>query len=248
MTATPSRRSLVFATLATAVALPILIGLGVWQLERLAWKEALIARLTQRLEAAPDKMPPADQWPMLARDDMEFRRVSFSAQLVPGAEAFVYATASPLRQDSNEPGFWVFAPARLADGSTVIVNRGFVPNGKRDPATRAQGAITGAVTFTGLLRWPEDRGMFTPPDDVNGNVWYLRDHNAIAAGKNWGRVAPFYVELEAPVPPGGLPSPARVSTIRLPNSHLQYAVTWFGLAAGLAGVYLVWLLGQRRRR
>jgi surfeit locus 1 family protein len=91
------------------------------------------------------------------------------------------------------------------------------------------------------MRWPETRGMFNPPDDPARNVWFVRDPAAMAAAKQLGPVAPFYVEQEGPVPPGGWPSPARMS-VNLPNNHLQYAVTWFGLAAVLIGVFasFVW--------
>ena len=136
------------------------------------------------------------------------------------------------------PGYWVFAPARLAGGSIVLVDRGFVPPERKDPASRAQGAPHGTVDVVGVMRWPEPRGMFTPADDPKTNVWYLRDSKAIAAAKKWDTAAPFYIEQEAPVPPGGLPKPGKLA-VNLPDSHLQYAITWFGLALGLAGVYVI---------
>jgi surfeit locus 1 family protein len=151
-----------------------------------------------------------------------------------------------LRTDVKGPGYWVFAPARLAGGGTVIVNRGFVPADRKAPGSRPQSVADGVIDVTGLMRWPEPRGLFTPGDDARGSVWYARDPAAIAAAKGWGAVAPFYVDMEAPQPPGGLPRVAPIATIALPNNHLQYALTWFALAAGLAGVYLVWLRGRRR--
>jgi surfeit locus 1 family protein len=90
------------------------------------------------------------------------------------------------------------------------------------------------------MRWPETRGLFTPADEPQNNVWYLRDSTAIAAAKKWATAAPFYIEQESPVPPGALPLPGKLQ-VELPNNHLQYALTWFGLALGLAGVYVVWL-------
>ena len=89
--------------------------------------------------------------------------------------------------------------------------------------------------------------MFTPADDSKDNVWYLRDIGAIAAAKHWPTAAPFYVEQESPVPPGGLPRPGKL-VVNLVDNHLQYAITWFGLALALAGVYVVWLAGRLRRR
>ena len=140
----------------------------------------------------------------------------------------------------------MFAPARLAGGSVVLVDRGFVPADRKDPATRAQGTPQGVVDIVGVMRWPEARGMFTPADEPQNNVWYLRDSKAIAAAKKWDTAAPFYIEQETPVPPGGWPKPGKL-VVELPDNHLQYAITWFGLALGLAGVYVVWLAGRLRR-
>jgi cytochrome oxidase assembly protein ShyY1 len=97
------------------------------------------------------------------------------------------------------------------------------------------------------MRWPEARGTFTPADEPQNNVWYLRDSKAMAQAKKWDSAAPFYIDQESPVPPGGLPLPAKLE-VHLPDNHLQYAITWFGLALALAGVYVAWLVGQFRRR
>jgi surfeit locus 1 family protein len=244
---TGSRKtSLVFPTVFALGGIAVLVGLGVWQLERLTWKEGLIATLSARLSARPVTLPPAVRWPALMQADDEFRRVNFSADFAPGQEALVYATGSALRADVKEPGYWIFAPARLAGGGTVIVNRGFVPADRKTPESRPDSAAGDIVDVTGLMRWPEHRGMFTPGDDARGNVWYARDPAAIAAAKGWGEVAPFYIDMEAPQRAGGLPRVAPITTIRLSNNHLQYALTWFALAAGLAAVYLVWLRSRRR--
>jgi surfeit locus 1 family protein len=241
------KRGLVFPTVFALGGIVVLIGLGVWQLERLQWKEGLIATLAARLAAGPVALPPPPRWPALTQANDEFRRVNFSADFTTGQEALVYATGTALRSDVKGPGYWVFAPARLAGGGTVIVNRGFVPADRKAAESRPQSAADGVVDVTGLMRWPEPRGMFTPNDDARGNVWYARDPAAIAAAKGWGAVAPFYIDMEAPQRQGGLPRVAPIRTITLTNNHLQYALTWFALAAGLAGVYLVWLFGRRRR-
>ena len=223
------------ATLLSIAGVAILIGLGVWQLDRKVWKEDLIATLNARLGRAPENLPPRASWPQLREDGAEFRRVTFPAEFLDGEEALVYTAGSPLR-----PGYWVFAPARLAGGSIVLVNRGFVPADHKDPATRAEGNPRGIIDVIGVLRWPEARGSFTPADDPKNNVWFLRDSNSIAAFKKWATAAPFYVDQEEPVPPGGWPKPGRLEA-HLPDNHLQYAITWFGLALALAGVYVVWL-------
>ncbi len=177
----------------------------------------------------------------------EYTRVKFSAEFIAGQEALVYTAGSAFRPDVHGPGYWVFAPARLAGGGIVVVDRGFVPLERKDAASRAQGAPQGTIDIVGVMRWPETRGLFTPNDEPQNNLWYLRDPGAIAAAKKWDSASPFYVEQESPVPPGGLPKPGKLA-VALPDNHMQYAITWFGLAAGLTGVYGVWLAGRLRRR
>ena len=157
----------------------------------------------------------------------------------------LFAAPSTFRPDAKGPGYWVLTPARLADGGIVIVNRGFVPDGRQNPATRAAGQVTGPVRIVGSIRWPGERHWFTPADEPAKNLWFTADPQSVAAAKGIGTVAPFYVEQESPVPPGGLPKPGKLM-VTLPDNHLQYALTWFGLALGLAGVYVAWL--SRRLR
>jgi surfeit locus 1 family protein len=230
-------RSLIVPALSTLVGLALLIGLGVWQLERKAWKEGLIDQITRRMNAAPAPLPPPDRWSSLdgARD--EFTRVTFHAVFENDREALVFAGASAFRPDTSGTGYWVFTPAKLADGARVVVNRGFAPEANKNPASRAAGPVNAPIDIVGVLRWPERAGIFTPAGEPAQNLWFARDQIAMAAAKGWGNVAPFYVEQEAPVPPGGLPLPGKL-TVNLPNNHLQYAITWFGLAVVLAGVFI----------
>jgi len=235
------------ATVFAIVGVAILCGFGLWQLDRKVWKENLIATLTARLARAPENLAPHASWPRLVPEGNEYARVTFPAEFLEGQEALVYTNGSPFRPDVKGTGYWVFAPARLAGGSIVLINRGFVPLDRKDIGTRAEGAPRGIVDVVGVMRWPETRGLFTPADDVQGNVWYLRDPKAMAEAHKWATVAPFYIEQESPVPPGSLPKPGKLN-VQLPNNHLQYALTWFGLALALAGVYIVWLAGRLRRR
>ncbi len=235
------------ATVLVIVCMAILIGLGIWQLDRKIWKENLVATVTTRIARPPQDLPPRANWPRLMPAGNEYSRVAFPAEFLEGQEAFVYTAGSSLRPDVEGQGFWVFSPARLAGGSIVMVNRGFVPTDRKDVATRAAGAPRGSVDIVGYMRWPEARGLFTPADDVKSNVWYVRDPKAMAEAHKWSVAAPFYIDQEAPLPPGGLPKPGRIE-VKLPNNHLQYALTWFGLALALAGVYVVWLAGRLRRR
>ena len=227
------------------VALAVFIGLGTWQLQRKAWKEALIARLEQRLNAPPAELPPREQWPLLDPAEDEFRHVKFSAAFVPDTEALVYTTGSALRSDVSGPGYWVLEPVRLATGGLVVVNRGFIPEGRQNPASRAGGEITGIVEMVGALRWPEPRGIFSPNDQPARNLWFARDPVGIAAAKGWGDVAPFYVELERPQPSGGLPQGGALKA-NLRNEHFQYAITWYGLALVVVVMFGFWL-GARRQ-
>ena len=228
------------------LAFAALVALGTWQMQRKAWKEGLIAALTERFAAPPQKLPAAKNWPELDRASDEYRRVKFSAEFDNSREALVWGAASAFRPDVSGLGYWIFTPARLADGSILIVNRGFVPEGRQDPTSRPDGEVSGPIEIVGAMRWP-DRSWFTPSDEPAKNLWFARDPSAIAAAKGLGSglgsglgpVAPFYVEQEGPVPPGGLPQPGKL-VVNLPDNHLQYAVTWYGLALVLAGVFIAW--------
>jgi surfeit locus 1 family protein len=228
------------ATIAAVAGILILCGLGVWQLDRKVWKENLIAKLNSRLVEAPKDLPPRASWSQLREDGEEFHRVTFPAEFLDGEEALVYTAGSPLRPDVKGPGYWVFAPARLAGGSIVVINRGFVADDHKDPNTRAGDAPRGTIDVVGVMRWPESRNTFTPADDPKKNIWYLRDSNSIATFKKWATAAPFYIDQEEPVPSGVWPKPGKLE-VHLPDNHLQYAITWFGLALALAGVYVAWL-------
>ena len=238
------RRGVLLPTVLVLAGVAVLAGLGTWQVERLAWKQGLIAAMEARLTAAPAPPPARAQWSALDPGTQEFRRVVFTAELLHDKEALVYTTGSPLRPDVAGIGYWVFTPARLSDGTLVMVDRGFVPEAKRDPVTRAEGQVASAIEIVGVLRWPESPGLFTPAADLARNLWFARDPAAMAAAKGIGPVAPFYVEQERPAPPGGLPRPGRLQP-NLPNNHLGYAITWYGLAVVLIGVFAAWLLNRR---
>ena len=244
-------RGLLLPGIFALLCLALFVGLGTWQLERKAWKDKLIATLTQRLSALPQPLPSAGSWDGLNPDDAEFRRVAFRAEFrdpVPpnprNHEARVYTAGSGLRDDIKEPGYFVFAPARLPDGRIVVVNRGFVagqPNAQTKPAPRPEGP----VDIGGILRWPERRGWFVPGYDARNDVWYARTLFEMTSQKEWDTTAPFYVEQESPVPAGGIPKPGTLK-LNLPNNHLQYALTWYGLAIVLLAVFAAWIRSRGR--
>jgi surfeit locus 1 family protein len=233
------RGSLAVPCVVAAAAFATLIALGMWQIERKHGKEALIETLTQRVAAAPVALAAKEQWPRLSPENDEFRRVVFRAEFLQTQEAFVYTVGSALRPDISGIGYWIFTPARLPNGALVVVNRGFVPQDRLDTHTRGEGQILDAVEIVGALRWPEARGWFAPNADPTRNIWYVRDHLVIAAAKGWGEVAPFFIDQEAPVPPGGLPRVGPLA-VQLRNDHLQYALTWFGLALVLVVAFTIW--------
>jgi surfeit locus 1 family protein len=246
------RRGVAGLGIFTVLILALLLGLGVWQLQRRIQKHALIAALTERLAASPGALPPAGQWSALTPAGDEFRRVSFSATYEPGPDAMVYSSGSAVRTDISGPGTWAFMPARLSGGETVVVNVGFVQNTMQDRALEDRAVtqlITGApVTLTGYLRFPESAGILTPQENLGKRLWFTRDHMAMAQKLRWdqaGRIAPFYIDLESPVPSNGIPKPGPLE-VQLRDDHLQYAITWFGLAGAVMIAFGVWLFGQRR--
>jgi surfeit locus 1 family protein len=244
--ATNLRRGVLVPSLAAAMALATLVSLGLWQLDRKAWKEGLIATIEQRLSAPPVALPPPAEWPQLTAAGDEFRHVVMTGEFLNDREALVYTGGSTLRDATGGQGYWVFTPARIGGGGLVMVNRGFVPEGKQNPTSRPDGQVGGPINMVGVLRWPEKPGLFTPAGDPLRNIWFVRDSSAIAAAKGMS-VAPFFVELESPDPPGGMPRVGRLHP-NLPNNHLGYALTWLGLAAVLVGVYAIWLFGNWRKQ
>jgi cytochrome oxidase assembly protein ShyY1 len=221
----------------SAVMVAVLIGLGVWQLQRRVEKHALIAMLDERLATAPVPLPDQADWPKLTRTRDEFRRVTFAATFESRPEAHVFSSGSAVRPDVTSPGVWVFAPARVGDSGVVAINRGFAPEGQFD---RISPRPTGAVTLTGYLRFPEMPGLWTPQADLAKRLWFLRDPAAMAQALNWGGIAPFYIDLEAPAPANGVPKPGPLE-VHLKDDHMQYAITWFGLAAAVGIAFAVWL-------
>jgi cytochrome oxidase assembly protein ShyY1 len=257
MTAISATRRGVGFGLFTLVMLMLFIGLGVWQLQRRVEKHALIAALTERLAAAPQVLPPPSQWNALTPAKDEFRRVRFAASYQALPDAMVYSSGSAVREDISGPGTWAFLPARLPSGETVVINAGFVQNTMQDRAQEDRVVtrlVTGEpVTLTGYLRFPEREGLLTPSENLAKRLWFTRDHLAMARALGWGQaggqgdshLAPFYVDLETPVPASGIPKPGPLE-VHLKDDHLQYAITWFALAGAVLIAFAVWWRAQRR--
>ena len=241
-------RSLVLLGAVSAVAFVILVGLGVWQLERRAWKEALIARVEAGLAADPVAAPGPDAWPSLDLRDVEYAPVEAVGVFDHAREVHVVHTLVEPKGPAGGIGYQIFTPFRADDGWWVYVNRGFVPRDNEDPATRSPGQIEGETEVAGLLRAPSTRSWFMPGDDIAGNAWFSRDPAlfAAASGLPPDDVAPYIIDARFdPQLPGGLPQGGE-TIISFPNNHLSYALTWLGLAAVLAGVLLAFVVKRVR--
>ncbi|MBX5184452.1 SURF1 family protein [Rhizobium sp. NZLR5] len=217
-----------------------LAALGTWQVQRLAWKRDLIARVDQRVHARPLPAPTQADWAKVNAADDEYRRVSAAGTLANDKETLVYASTA------LGPGYWVMTPLTLADGTAVLVDRGFVPTDRRDPATRRDGELSGIVEITGLMRMSEPKGSLLQSNDLAADRWYSRDVAAIAQKRGLSAVAPYFIDADAAANPGGLPV-GGLTIIHFPNNHLVYAITWYGLAAMVLALLVFILRGETGR-
>jgi surfeit locus 1 family protein len=226
-----------FTVAAVLAAIAVFIALGVWQVERLFWKLDLIESVDARLAAAPVAAPGPEAWAGLTPEVDAYARVTATGRFLHDREVRTLAVTE------LGSGYWVMTPLETWD-FTVLVNRGFVPASRRDPATRTEGQVAGLVTVHGLLRFSEPGGGFLRGNDPMAGRWYSRDVAAITdAMRLKGPVAPYFIDAGAEPNPGGLPV-GGLTVVRFRNAHLSYALTWFALAGGLA--YLA--LRARRRR
>lgn len=238
----PRRRSsAAVAAIGAGVVLvfAVLVGLGTWQLYRLSWKLDLIARVEQRVHAAPTAPPGPAAWGEFSAEADRYRHVTVSGTFLDDRETAVQAVTA------LGGGFWILSPFRTDAGYTVLVNRGFVPPDRRDPSSRQAGNIAGRATVTGLLRPSELGGAFLRSNDPRADRWYSRDVAAIAAARGLGPVAPYFIDAEA-TPNSGRGPVGGLTVIAFPNNHLVYALTWYGLAAMLAGA-ASWVVRDERR-
>ena len=241
-------RRLLLPGIATALALAVLVSLGLWQVKRLQWKEALIARVAARIDAAPIPAPGPGNWPDLDVEDLEYQPVTVTGRLLHQYEAHLFTVlASPQGQFGGQ-GYFVVTPLETADGWFVYVNRGFVPENRKSPDTRPGGQVDGPVTITGLFREARPAPWFGVEDDTAKNIWFSRVPALFAAwnGLPVAGVAPYTIDARFdPTLAYGLPQGGE-TLVEFPNSHFGYAVTWFGLAAGLLGVFFVFARGRLR--
>ena len=224
-------------------ALLVLLGLGTWQMQRLAWKEDLIAKIEARVHAAPVALAEIEKG---SKDGFEYARVRVRGTFRHEAEQLVWAP-----DPGQGPGYHVYTPLQLEDGRFILVNRGYVTEAMRSPSARAEGQVAGEVDVVGLLREPPRRSLFNPDHDSKTGVWFWRDFDGMsraALGADTGKAVHLFLDAEAePANPGGWPQ-GGTTRLTLPNRHLEYALTWYGLAATLVAVLVAFLISRARTR
>lgn len=222
--------------------LPLFLGcvaLGVWQLERLQWKLALIHQADSNLSEPPIPVAKALAFGPAAA---QYRRVNLSGHFENSKEAYVFGTAS-----GGMAVYHVVTPFRLSDGRVLLVDRGIVPERLRDPRTRPNGERQGEQRITGVWRIPDAPGLFTPAPNASQRIWYARDVEGIARNDHIKLAAPVLVEADAAPNPGGWPKGGQ-TIVRFRNEHLQYAIIWFALAAVIFGGWVSYHVSQGRLR
>lgn len=231
----PRRKLPVFTGIIVLIALAILISLGTWQVERLHWKEGLLADIAERRTAPPVLLAGIEA--IAAQGgDIEYRTVTATGRYINNKERHFFATWR------GQTGYYIYTPLQLADGRYLFVNRGFVPYENKEPEMRMQGQLTGQQTVTGLARakLPGKPSSLVPDNDVAKNIFYWKDLDVMASSVDLDKadVVPFFVDADSTPNPAGFPI-GGVTQVDLPNDHLQYAFTWYGLAAVLLVVVTI---------
>lgn len=226
-------RPTLWPTLMAVPGILVLLAMGGWQVERMTWKQNLIAERASRL-AAPPIADVAD----IRLPDHVFRRAAVRGSYLHDRE--MYLAARSLR---GNVGYHVMTPLRLASGGVVLVNRGWVPSERKEPGKRAEGQVAGEIAVTGLVRGDDRTGWFTPDNDPGKNTWFFVDRKAMAKFAKLDAVRGWHLVADASKNPGGFPIGGQRPP-ELPDNHLQYVITWFTLAAALA---VIWFLYHWRR-
>jgi surfeit locus 1 family protein len=222
-------------TVFAVIMIAILIGLGVWQLQRLTWKEALIATVSGHMLAPPITLNAAMA---MSPDAVQYRKVALDGHFQNDREVYVFTTNA-----NGDAVYHVLTPLVMEDGREIMVDRGEIPGDLLSPQSRV--SPQGESHVVGVWRVPDAPGLFTPNPDPARRVWYARDLKGIAAADHVTLAAPVVIEADAAPNPGGWPKGGQ-TVVDFPNNHLSYALTWFGLAAGLFGVYFAYHISKGR--
>ena len=207
------------------------MALGTWQVERLQWKEGIIAALAEANVKDPITTLPADEKEL---DALQFRKVSLKGTWL-GDREFHLAP----RYWRDQFGYTIVTPFKLADNRILLVNRGWVPAAKKEPSTRPETAVKGRATINGLIRTDSDRSYFSPPNQPEKNLWFGRDIAAMGDHAKLQKLVPVMVDLVGVQDANKLPVPSD-GTIRLRNDHLSYIITWYGIALGILVIFIVY--------
>lgn len=219
-------------TIVSILAFAFLVGLGIWQIERLHWKLGLIAMMNRNMHVRP--VPLDDSGRSVEEIYNEYLHVTARGRFENAKETYLFTTGP-----DGGPAYHVLTPFIADNGRMYLVDRGIVPKEKLDPTSRRAGLIEGETRLTGIWRWPGRPSFFAPAPDLVHRIFYARDIAAIAAFDRVKLAQPGLIEADATPNPGGWPKGGQ-TVVHFRNQHLQYAITWFALAAGLLIVYLAY--------
>lgn len=220
-------------TVFTVPAVIFMIGLSVWQVQRLYAKEAMINERVERTTAAPIALPS----PGADIEAVDFRRVALHGRFDHEHEFYMAA-----RSQNGNVGYWIVTPLLVDDGRrAVLVNRGWVPDDRKEPSRRAEGQLAGNVTFEAIIRQPQKQSWFQPPNEPVKNRWFYLAPGEMALASGLPLRADLYLDAVKADIPGGFPIGGQ-TRINLPNDHLSYAVTWGALAIALIVIYVMFHL------
>lgn len=253
MLARLAKAKLLIPAVFSIVALAILLGLGTWQYQRKAWKETILATLKSRGTASP--VPATSIWPGLPCHDLkdtglpnpcEYQPVLLRGVFDHTRERHIFTAAPQVPGLGSSRGYWIFTPLRLdGTGKTVFVNRGFVPEDRKDGSRRVLGQTSQSVEVSGLYRSAQVRATFDGQNDPAKNIWFVRNPSELWPASSDGPVDEMwaYIDQTGPVPAGGWPLPL-AGKVEISNRHLEYAITWYGLAVTLLCIFAVFAWGR----
>lgn len=216
--------------------------LGTWQVQRLGWKENLIARVNERIDHAPVPAPLKAQWPTMNVDNSDYTPVTIQGTFLNDKEVLITTLAN------DDSGYWLMVPLKTDDGSLIFINRGFIPMDRQSRGARRGGEIDGPTTVNGILRMSEGVGYWPRKNSPAENRWYYRNIPQMTEKlKLQGNVAPYFIDADKTPNFGGVPV-GGLTVVSFTNNHLVYAITWYLLAAGMVAAFIFLLLSERNRR
>ena len=225
------KKSVLLAGVFTVLGLGILLKLGFWQLDRHEWKTGLLAKIDVNMTAEPLTLNPLPE-----TGNLEYRRVCGEGTFFHDKELYFFSTNL-----QGEGGYHVYTPFLIENGKVFFVNRGWVPPGKKEPQTRLESRVPGTNFVCGVLRNEGQKAYFTPENNPSSNSWFYTNIEQIEAATDLTSAVDLLIDADSSPIPGGFPVGGQTK-VELPNNHLGYAITWFGLALALLGVFTVFAI------